>query len=199
MTRARDHSNWIPMRCNLKRHPRFLALAELLGIEDRDNLGKSALVGWLHDLWSYCWSDKLRRFDYLEDIHRGAEVPMKVLEAMTDKSVGWIRRVSPTSEEKQQRIDRGFTNEEAEAKWFEVGIWSPAKGSGYKQTNRQTNTTSSDEQESNEATNAGGLAEVSNGRPAPPPKIDQATQNACNVIAQRRQQDRRQRKLEATT
>ena len=199
MTRARDHSNWIPMRCNLPRNPRFLALAALLDIDDRDDRGTDALVGMLHRLWSYCWSDKLRRFDYLEDIQRGARVPMELLLAMTDKSVGWIRRVTPTSQEKQQRIDRGFTDEEAEAKWFEVQIWSTAKGSGYKQTHKQTNTTSSDDQESNERTGHGGLAEETNGRPAPSDEIEEASHTAHEIIKQRRQQQWRQRNLEAAT
>lgn len=180
MTRARDHKNWISVRCEIRSNPRFLRLADHLGIADDDPDAQDLMVGRLHRLWSRVWSDGIKRFDTLRDIERMSGVPRSFLEGMVSKEVGWIRRVKPTEAEMADRMDRGYTEEEASQKWFEVRLWNVQAGSGERETDRKKQGRKGQgDHHAQDGTTTGGLAEETTSRPTPSSKITPSRQAAA--------------------
>jgi len=93
-----------------------LKFRRLLRLVDPDrpdrNEAEDLLAGRLDRLWSYCELHQVRNFESLREIAEATEVPIKVIEAMADPSVMWIRHVKPSPDIIEARAVQGVTGED---------------------------------------------------------------------------------------
>ncbi len=167
----------------------------LLGLVDPDRLDRDEaedlLAGRLDRLWSYCELHQVRNFESLREVAEATRVPIKVIEAMADPTVMWIRHVKPSPDIIEARTVQGVTGEDITKPMAVVRMMqtdterrqksgnkgqtgSVQSASGHIPTDSHDTHGSSGPPKAPPDTESNGLAKESNGRRMPTAKTDES-------------------------